>query len=253
MLQVQNARRAQRAQTPRIVNLRIYPMNPGAASSPTGPGKAAGKTSIQRGTGGETRRAARPNCPNRKSANQPYRPRRRIVADRPRRRRRQNLHTTWHGGASHRPGRRSGRRHRQKHPAPRHSAARRKAVPVRLLDRTAANNQAVPKLAAQLAPTADRPAMMPIATASQTGPNWRPAVIAAQASPPAALRPPPGSPAPSEHRAPVPCDRPAKSPVSSTARRRPARRRPGRQRSTTTQPAVRERQWSRRPVRGDLG
>jgi hypothetical protein len=54
MLQVQNARRAQRAQTPRIVNLRIYPMNPGAASSPTGPGKAAGKTSIQRGTGGET-------------------------------------------------------------------------------------------------------------------------------------------------------------------------------------------------------
>jgi hypothetical protein len=54
MLQAQNARRAQRAQTARIANLRIYPMNPGAASSPTGPGEAATKTPVQSGAGGET-------------------------------------------------------------------------------------------------------------------------------------------------------------------------------------------------------
>ena len=52
-LQAQNARRALRAQTARIANLRIHPMNPGAEPSPTGPGEAANKTSIYRATGGE--------------------------------------------------------------------------------------------------------------------------------------------------------------------------------------------------------
>jgi hypothetical protein len=111
----------------------------------------------------------------------------------------------------------------------------------------------VPKLAAQFAPAAGWPAMMPIAIASQARPDFRPAMMAARASPPAVLPTPPRSPAPPEHRTPVPCDRPAKSPVSATAHRRPTRRRPGRQRMRTSQPAVRERQRSRRPVRGDLG
>jgi hypothetical protein len=54
MLQAQNARREQRGQTPRIANLRIYPMNPGGEPSPTGSGERATKTPIYRGAGGET-------------------------------------------------------------------------------------------------------------------------------------------------------------------------------------------------------
>jgi len=92
MLQAQNARRAQRAQTSRIASL---PHEPRRRTAVDRSGRSRQQDLHATWRRWRGRRAARADCTDRKSANLPHEPRRRTAAGRSGRNRQQDLHTTW--------------------------------------------------------------------------------------------------------------------------------------------------------------